>query len=75
MVMTVFSKPSLLRHQRRELAATRCANRAQLQATEDTFFTTFGWPGAVERMAKLRQRGIGTPGEFELNFGQNSGDL
>jgi enoyl-CoA hydratase/carnithine racemase len=50
-------------------------DRAQLQATEDTFFTTFGWPGAVERMAKLRQRGIGTHGEFELNFGQNIGDL
>ena len=61
---------SELKEHRRDLA-----DRAQLQATEYAFFTTFGWPGTVERMAKLRQRGIGSPGEFELNFGQNIGDL
>ncbi len=44
-------------------------DRAQLHATEDTFFMTFWWPGTVERMAKLRQRGIGSPGEFEPNIG------
>lgn len=48
---------------------------AQLQATQDTFFKTFGWPGAVERMPKLRERGIGTAGEFELNLGHHIGNL
>jgi hypothetical protein len=60
----------VIKEHRRDLA-----DRAQLQATEYAFFTTFGWPGTVERMAKLRQQGIGSPGEFELNFGQNIGDL
>jgi enoyl-CoA hydratase/carnithine racemase len=50
-------------------------DRSQLQATEDKFFETFKWPGAVERMAKLRQRGIGTAGDFELNLGHHIGDL
>lgn len=50
-------------------------DKSQLQATEDTFFTTFGWPGARERAPKLRERGIGTAGEFELNLGRNLGHL
>jgi hypothetical protein len=48
---------------------------ARLQATQDTFFKTFGWPGALERFPKLRARGIGTAGEFELNLGRHIGDL
>lgn len=48
---------------------------ARLQETQDTFFTTFGWPGAIERMPKLRARGIGTAGEFELNLGREIADL
>lgn len=48
---------------------------AQLQTTQDTFFKTFGWPGALERFPKLRARGIGTPGDFELNLGRHIGDL
>ncbi|MGX6999137.1 enoyl-CoA hydratase/isomerase family protein [Caballeronia sp. KNU42] len=48
---------------------------AQLQLTQDTFFTTFGWPGAIDRMPKLRARGIGTAGEFELNLGDHIGNL
>src|SRR5271163_100017 len=40
---------------------------AQLQATEDIFFKTFGWEGARARMPKLLERGIGKAGEFELN--------
>ncbi|HET7073342.1 MAG TPA: enoyl-CoA hydratase/isomerase family protein, partial [Mycobacterium sp.] len=48
---------------------------AQLQATEDIFFTTYQWPGATERMPKLRERGIGTPGEFELNLGRHIENL
>jgi enoyl-CoA hydratase/carnithine racemase len=51
------------------------ADTGQLQATQDTFFKTFGWPGAVERFPKLRARGIGTAGEFELDLGRNIGDL
>jgi enoyl-CoA hydratase/carnithine racemase len=50
-------------------------DRAELEATQETFFKTFGWPGAVERMPKLRARGIGTAGEFELNLGRRLGDL
>jgi enoyl-CoA hydratase/carnithine racemase len=50
-------------------------DKAQLQATQDTFFKTFGWPGAVARVPKLRARGIGTLGDFELNLGRRLGDL
>jgi enoyl-CoA hydratase/carnithine racemase len=49
--------------------------RAQLQATQDTFFATFGWPGAVARLPKLIERGIGKAGEFELNLGRHVGEL
>ena len=48
---------------------------AQLQATQDVFFKTFGWPGTLDRMRKLRERGIGTAGEFELNLGRHVGSL
>jgi enoyl-CoA hydratase/carnithine racemase len=48
---------------------------AHLQATEDIFFTTYQWPGAIERMPKLHERGIGTPGEFELDLGDQIGNL
>ena len=50
-------------------------NPAELQATQDTFFQTFGWDGFKERLPKLLKRGIGQPGEFELNLGKNLGDL
>jgi enoyl-CoA hydratase/carnithine racemase len=50
-------------------------DKSQLQATQDTFFKTFGWPGAIERMPKLRARGIGTVGEFELNLGHQIANL
>jgi enoyl-CoA hydratase/carnithine racemase len=50
-------------------------DRAQLQTTEDTFFTTFGWPGAKARIPKLIERGIGKAGEFELNLGRHLADL
>jgi len=48
---------------------------AQLQATEDIFFKTFGWEGARARMPKLLERGIGKAGEFELNLGRHLADL
>jgi enoyl-CoA hydratase/carnithine racemase len=50
-------------------------DKAELQATQNTFFKTFGWPGAIERMPKLRERGIGTVGDFELNLGHHIGNL
>jgi len=49
--------------------------KAQLQATEDTFFTTFGWPGVKARMPKLIERGIGKAGDFELHLGKHLGSL
>jgi enoyl-CoA hydratase/carnithine racemase len=48
---------------------------AALKATQDTFFQTFGWEGAKERLPKLRERGIGQPGDFELNLGHRLGSL
>ncbi len=50
-------------------------DKAELRATQDTFFKTFGWPGAAARMPKLRERGIGKAGEFELNLGRHIADL
>lgn len=50
-------------------------DKARLQDTQDTFFKTFGWPAAIERFPKLRERGIGTAGEFELNLGHHIAKL
>jgi hypothetical protein len=46
-----------------------------LRATQDIFFQTFGWESAKERLPKLRERGIGQPGDFELNLGHHLGSL
>lgn len=53
----------------------RCGipDKAELQASQDTFFTTYGWPGAVARRPKLLERGLGTAGQFELNLGREIG--
>ena len=48
---------------------------AQLQATQDLFFKTFGWDGARERAPILRDRGIGQAGDFELRLGHHIGHL
>ena len=50
-------------------------DRAALQSTQDVFFQTFGWEGAKERAPKLRERGIGKAGDFELNLGHHVGGL
>lgn len=50
-------------------------DRTELQATQDVFFETFKWPGAAARFPKLRARGIGEPGDFELNLGRHIADL
>jgi enoyl-CoA hydratase/carnithine racemase len=48
---------------------------AALQATQDIFFQSFTWEGAKERLPKLRERGIGQAGDFELNLGRRLGSL
>ena len=48
---------------------------AALKATQDIFFQTFSWEGAKQRFPKLRERGIGQPGDFELNLGRRLGSL
>src|SRR5882757_5506475 len=48
---------------------------AQLQATQDLFFTTFGWDGFRERAPILRARGIGQVGDFELRLGHHIANL
>ena len=54
---------------------TGLADPAQLKAVQDTFFKSFAWDGAKKRIPILIQRGIGKPGEFELNLGKNVGNL
>lgn len=46
-----------------------------LKATQDIFFQTFSWEGAKQRLPKLRERGIGQVGDFELNLGRHVGNL
>ena len=48
---------------------------SQLQSTQDTFFTTFGWPGAKDRIPKLIEGGMGKAGELELNLGHHIANL
>jgi enoyl-CoA hydratase/carnithine racemase len=48
---------------------------AALQSTQDIFFRTFSWEGAKDRIPKLRARGIGQAGDFELNLGRHIGSL
>lgn len=48
---------------------------AQLQSTQDLFFTTFGWQGARERAPRLWELGIGRLGSFELNLGRELENL
>jgi enoyl-CoA hydratase/carnithine racemase len=54
---------------------TGLPDRAALQSTQDTFFQSFGWEGVKERLPKLRERGIGQAGDFELNLGRHLGSL
>jgi enoyl-CoA hydratase/carnithine racemase len=47
----------------------------QLASTQATFSTTLGWPQVAELMARARQLGLGTRGEFELDMGRRVADL
>jgi enoyl-CoA hydratase/carnithine racemase len=42
---------------------------AELQSSNDMFFSTLALPGAQARRAKVRNLGYGVPSDFELNFG------
>src|SRR5271163_1729203 len=42
---------------------------AELQSSNDMFFSTLALPGARARRAKVRDLGYGVPSDFELNFG------
>lgn len=44
---------------------------AELQSSNDMFFSTLGLPGAQARRAKLRSIGYGARSDFELNFGRH----
>ncbi|MFZ2108809.1 MAG: hypothetical protein WAV18_26140, partial [Roseiarcus sp.] len=46
-----------------------------LQSTQDIFFQSFTWEGAKVRLPKLRERGIGQAGDFELDLGRHVGSL
>jgi enoyl-CoA hydratase/carnithine racemase len=43
---------------------------AELQSSNDMFFSTLAQPGAQARRAKVRGIGNGVPSDFELNFGR-----
>ncbi len=54
---------------------TGLPDQASLQSTQDIFFQSFAWEGAKERAPKLRERGIGQAGDFELDLGRHVGSL
>src|SRR6202453_2162522 len=43
---------------------------AELQSSNDMFFSTLALPGAQARRARVRGIGYGVPSDFELNFGR-----
>lgn len=43
---------------------------AELQSSNDKFFSTLAMPGARARRAKVGNLGYGLPSDFELNFGR-----
>ena len=44
---------------------------AELQSSNDLFFSTLARPGAKARRAKIRNIGYGVPSDLELNFGRH----
>jgi enoyl-CoA hydratase/carnithine racemase len=57
------------------LNQTGLPDRTQLQSTQTTFGATLTWPGALKRMGKARERGLGTASEFELDLGRQVANL
>jgi hypothetical protein len=57
------------------LNQTFMPNQDQLASTQATFGAALGWPHAAELLAKPRELGLGTPGDFELDLGRRVADL
>ena len=57
------------------LNQTFMPNEDQLASTQATFGAALGWPQAAELLAKSRELGLGTPGDFELDLGRRIADL
>jgi len=57
------------------LNQTGLPDPTQLRSTQTTFGATLTWPGALKRMGKARERGLGTAGEFELDLGRQVKNL
>jgi enoyl-CoA hydratase/carnithine racemase len=57
------------------LNQTGLPDPTQLQSTQMTFGATLTWRGALKRMGKARERGLGTAGEFELDLGRQVKNL
>jgi hypothetical protein len=49
--------------------------QAELQSTQVIFGGTLRSQVALQKMTKSRERGLGTPGEFELDLGRKIADL
>ncbi len=49
-------------------------NPADQVQSEKLFYSALGWAGYLERRAKLRAKGVGQRGDFELNFGERLGE-
>src|SRR6516164_2698518 len=69
--------PRLVSFDREALAAAKAQiNRfgtptaAELQSSNDMFFSTLARPSAQARRSKVRSIGYGVPSDFELNFGR-----
>ena len=60
---------------KRILNQTFLPDEDQLASTQATFGSTLGWPQAAELMAKARELGLGTAGEFELHLGRRVAGL
>jgi enoyl-CoA hydratase/carnithine racemase len=44
---------------------------AELQSSNDLFFSSLAWPGQQTRRTRIRSMGYGVPSDFELNFGRH----
>jgi enoyl-CoA hydratase/carnithine racemase len=50
-------------------------HQVALQSTQATFGGLLRSPAVLQKMAKSRERGLGTAGEFELDLGRQIADL
>jgi enoyl-CoA hydratase/carnithine racemase len=57
------------------LNQTFLPSEEQLASTQATFGAALGWPQAAALLARSRELGLGTPGEFELDLGRRVVEL